>query len=75
MLDTKVHPIDIASGFRHAAANFTAFAFAQGAGYPLPTQVVVEELVRLLEAYDTQHGRKAPSMTNLERLVEQAKNE
>ena len=75
MLDTETHPADIASGFRHAAANFTAFAHAQGIGDRLPIEDIVEEFVRLLESYDAHHRTKAPEMTGLERLVEQVKNE
>ena len=71
MLDAETHPIAIASGFRHAAANFTAFAHAQGTDDPFSTEGIVEEFVRLLESYEAHHRSKAPAMTNLERLVEQ----
>ena len=75
MMDAETHPIVIASGFRHAAANFTAFAHAQGTDDPLPTEGIVEEFVRLLESYEADHRSKAPPMTSLEKLVEQVKNE
>ena len=75
MLDAEIHPIAIASAFRHAAANFTAFAHAQGAGDPLPTESIMEEFLRLLESYDAHQRRKAPPMSSLERLVERVKNE
>ena len=75
MLGAEAHPSVIASAFRHAAANFTAFAHAQGTDDPLPTEGIVEEFVRLLESYEAHHRSKAPPMTSLERLVEQVKNE
>ena len=75
MLNTETHPAVIASGFRHAAANFTAFAHAQGTDDLLPIEGIVEEFVRLLESYDAHHRTKEPPMTSLERLVEQVKNE
>ncbi len=75
MVDAEIHPIVIASAFRHAAANFTAFAHAQDTDDPLPTEGIMEEFLRLLESYDAHHQSKAPSMTSLEKLVEQVKNE
>ena len=42
MLDAETHPIAIASGFRHAAANFTAFAHAQGTDDPFSTEGIVK---------------------------------
>ncbi len=75
MLDAEIHPIVIASALRHAAANFTAFAHAQGTDDPLPTEGIMEEFLRSLESYDTHHRSKAPPMTSLEKLVEQVKNE
>ena len=75
MLDIETHPIVIASDFRHAAANFTAFAHAQDTDDPLPTEGIMEAFLRLLESFDAHHRNKAPPMTSLERLVEQVKNE
>ena len=75
MLGNEIDPIVIASAFRHAAANFSAFAHAQGTDDPLPTEGIMEEFLRLLESYDTHHRSKLPPMTNLEKLVEQVKNE
>ena len=75
MLGAEVHPSVIASAFRHAAANFTAFAHAQGTDDPLPTERIMEEFLRLLGSYDTDHRSKPPPMTSLEKLVEQVKNE
>ena len=75
MLDAESHAIVIASALRHAAANFTAFAHAQSTDDPLPTEGIMAEFLRFLESYDTLHRSKPPPMTNLEKLVEQVKNE
>ncbi len=73
-MDAGIHPVVIASAFRHAAANFTAFAF-HGTGEPLDTESIMEEFLRLLEFYDSRHRGEARPMTALERLVEQVKND
>ena len=75
-LETGMHPLDIASAIRHAAANFTAFAYAQGTGDALDTASVMEEFRQWLDNYDKLHREnKARPLTDLERLVEQVKNE
>ena len=70
-----VHPAVIAAAFRHAAANFTAFAYAHDTNEPLATESIMEEFLRTLEFYDRHHRGKAPPMTSLERLVEQVRGE
>ncbi len=70
-----IDPMVIASAMRHAAANFTAFAWAHGTDDPLDTGSIMEEFLRLLEGYDKHHRGKARPVTALERLVEQVKNE
>ena len=74
-LATGVHPVVIASAMRHAAANFTAFAYAHGTDDPLDSASIMEEFLRLLENYDRRQRGEARSVTDLERLVEQVKNE
>ena len=75
-LETGLHPLDIASAIRHSGANFTAFAYAQGTDDALDTQSVMEEFLQWLEHYDKLHReKKARPLTDLERLVEQVKNE
>lgn len=74
-LATGIHPTVIASAIRHAAANFTAFTYAHGTGDPLDTASIMEEFLRLLENYDKRQRGGARSVTALERLVEQVKNE
>ncbi len=74
-LASGIHPMVIASAIRHAAANFTAFAFAHGTDDPLDTRSIMEEFLRLLEDYDQRHRGEVRPVTALERLVEQVKNE
>ena len=74
-LATGIHPLDISSAIRHAAANFTAFAYAHGTDDALDTASVMEEFRQLLENYDQRHRDNARPMTDLEKLVEQVKNE
>ena len=69
------HPTVIAAAFRHAAANFTAYAYAHGTNDPLATESIMGDFRQALEFYDEQHRGKAPRMTSLERLVEQVKRE
>ena len=57
-LATGIHPLDIASAIRHAAANFTAFAYAHGTDDALDTASVMEEFQQWLEYYDKQHQEK-----------------
>lgn len=66
---------DIALGLRHAAANFSAYAFAShpNAGDP---NVLVEEFVRFLEYYLSRHKSHEPAdKTGLQQLIEQVKSE
>ena len=74
-LATGIHPVVIAAAIRHAAANFTAFAYARGTDDPLDSAGIVEEFLRLLENYDKRQRGQARSVTALERLVDQVKNE
>ena len=73
-LDAGVHPMVMASGLRHAAANFTAFAF-RASGDPLDTESIMEDFSRFLQFYDSHHRGKARPMTGLERLVNQVERE
>ena len=73
--EAGTHPTVIAAAFRHAAANFTAFAYAHDTNEPLATESIMEEFLRTLEFYDKHHRGKAPPMTSLEKLIEQVKSE
>ncbi len=73
-LDTGIHPMVIASALRHAAANFTAFAF-RTTDDPLDTESIMEDFLRFLRLYDSHHRGQARQMTDLERLVKQVETE
>ena len=68
-------PTAIAAAYRHAAANFTAFAYADDTNKPLATERIMEDFLLTLEFYDEKHRGKAPPMTSLEKLVKQVKSE
>ena len=57
-LATGMHPLDSAASIRHAGANFTAFAHAQGSDDALDTASVMEEFRQWLEYYDKHHREK-----------------
>ena len=65
----------IAAAYRHAAANFTAYAYAHGTNDPLATESIMGDFRQALEFYDEHHRGKAPPMTSLEKLVKQVKSE
>ncbi len=73
-LGAGIQPMAVASAMRHAAANFTAFAF-RAADDPLDTESIMEEFQRLLEFYDSRHRGEARPMTGLEMLVKQVERE
>lgn len=73
-LQTGVDAVVIAAALRHAAANFTAFAF-RATEDPLDTEEIMEEFFRFLHYYDTHHRGGAHQMTPLERLVKQVEDE
>ncbi len=73
-VDAGVHPMVVASALRHAAANFTAFAF-RATDDPLDTEGIVGDFLQFLQFYDSRHRGEARPMTALERLVEQVKND
>ena len=74
-LAAGIHPVVIASAMRHAAANFTAFAYAHGTDDPLDSASIIDEFRRLLGNYDKRQRGETRPVTDLERLVEQVKNE
>lgn len=74
-LETGLHPLVIADALRHAAANFTAFAFAHGTDDSLDQEEVVRDFVQMLDYYDSRHREGQTPQSGLEQLVEQVKNE
>lgn len=73
-LEAGVDAVVIAAALRHAAANFTAFAFRATID-PLDTEDIIEEFGRFLDYYDGHHRGGTRPKTPLERLVEQVENE
>ena len=73
-LDAGVHPMVVASALRHAAANFTAFAFHDTED-PLDTESIMEDFLQFLQYYDSHPRGGARPMTALERLVKQVEKE
>ena len=55
------HPTVIAAAYRHAAANFTAYAYAQGTNDRLPRKRVMKDFRQALEFYDKRHRGNTPS--------------
>jgi len=73
-LDAGIRPMVIASAMRHAAANFTVFAF-RATDDPLNTESIMADFLQFLRFYDSHHRDEAHPMTDLERLVKQVERE
>ncbi len=73
-LGAGVNPMVVASAMRHAAANFTAFAF-RVTDAPLDTESLMKDFLWLLQSYDSHHRGEARPMTGLESLVKQVERE
>ena len=73
-LDAGVKPMVVASALRHAAANFTVFAF-RASDDPLDTESIMQDFLRFLQFYDSHHRAEARPMTGLERLAKQVERE
>ena len=73
-VDAGVHPMVVASALRHAAANFTAFAF-RATDDPLDTESIMGDFLQFLQFYDSRHRGEAPQMTGLEMLAKQVEKE
>ena len=58
-LATGIHPMVIASAIRHAAANFTAFAYAHGCGSRKPVSLDSIEGFSVI-GHPLVHGSLAP---------------
>ena len=66
---------EIAAGLRHAAANFSAFAYFRVEKPDLDPNSIVDEFVSLFTHYLDKHNSKEPPAQGLHQLIEQAKNE
>ena len=54
-------PTAIAAAYRHAAANFTAYAYAHGTNERLATKRLTKDFRQQLEFYDKRHRSDTPS--------------
>ena len=68
-------PMAIASGLRHASANFSAFAIANSQTTPPPLDTLNSQFNELFTYYFTRHRENTPNDLGLEDLIEKAKNE
>ncbi len=69
-------PVDeIAAGLRHAAANFSAFAYFGSENQDLDPNAIADEFVNLLTRYLEVHQPTKQPAHGLYQLIEQAKNE
>jgi len=66
---------NIASGLRHAAANFTAYAFFRDETLPKDPNATVEEFIRFLEHYLDLHKPSEAPGESLFQVIEQAKKD
>ena len=55
------HPTVIAAAYRHAAANFTAYAHAQGTNKRLATKRITKDFRQQLEFYEKRHRGNTPT--------------
>ena len=65
----------IASGLRHAAANFSAFTFFGTESPPKDPNAIVEEYINFFEHYLNVHKEPNRGSHGLEQLVEQVKKD
>jgi hypothetical protein len=73
-VDAGAHPMVVASALRHAAANFTAFAF-RDTDDPFDTEGIMGDFLQFLHFYNSRYRGEASPMTGLEMLVKQVEGE
>jgi hypothetical protein len=74
-LESGESPEAIASGMRHAAANFSAFAFSGIEKLPKDPNAMVDDFIDFFEHYLGVHRPKDAPTDSLAQLIEQAKND
>ena len=74
-LENGESPEAIASGIRHAAANFSAFAFFGIEEVPKDPNTMVDEFIDFFEHYLSVHKPKDAPTDSLAQLIERAKND
>lgn len=66
---------DIASGLRHAAGNFSAYAFFRSEVQPKDPNDTVDDFVKFFEYYLGVHQPQESAGHGLKQLIQQAKSE
>jgi hypothetical protein len=66
---------EIAAGLRHAAANFSAFAYFRSEHQDLDSSAIVDEFASRLNYYLERHQTTEQPAQGLYQLVERAKHE
>ena len=80
-LEAGAHPLAVSAAMVHAAANFTAFAYAYGTNTDVDEKRVIEEFHQLLLGYDEHHRQRKAHVeqeqqkSRLERFVDEVKKE
>ena len=66
---------EVAAGLRHAAANFSAFAYFRSENRDFDANAITDEFVNFLTRYLELHQPAEQPAQGLYQLIEQAKNE
>ena len=74
-LNDGIEADDISAGLRHAAANFSAFAYFRTQNKKLDPNAIVDEFISLFTHYLDRHNDQEKPAQGLQDLIEQAKNE
>lgn len=74
-LEDGVNAAEVASGLRHAAANFSAFVLYQETADSDGAQRTVEDFIHFFEYYLNRHAPSQEPQGGLYQLVEEAKRE
>ena len=74
-LESGVTAEEVASGLRHAAANFSAFAFYGSEKTPKDPNDMVNEFINYFEHYLDVHRPKDPPVHGLSQLIDKVKSE
>jgi hypothetical protein len=71
-LEDGADPEDVATGMRHAAANFSAFTASHG---DIDPNILIGEFAEMLGYYMERHSPQESAPSGFLQLIDQAKNE
>lgn len=75
-LQDGLSAVEIASGMRHAAANFTAFTVANAVGgEDIDPEMFADEFLQVYDYYLKRHRQSAQPRNGLEALIKQVRDE